>query len=51
MIDKYDEMVASERDCETEDCYEDRLFKDNLKKKQEALCWKMKNKRYYTDYP
>jgi hypothetical protein len=53
MTDKYDDLMESERDYESEDYYWHQLERDNLetREKQEQLCWKMKNMRYFTDYP
>jgi hypothetical protein len=52
-MDKYDMLVESEINHYDEDyAYElDRKAGVETKAKQERLCWNMKNKRYFTDYP
>ena len=52
-MNKYDELVESERDYESEDYAWQQLERENLetREKQEKLCWDMKRKRYYTDFP
>jgi len=52
-MDKYDEMIESERDYESEDYYYEQLRSDNLetKDKQEKMCWDIRSGRYYSEYP
>jgi hypothetical protein len=52
-VDKYDQLIESERDYEAEDYYHQQEVNAGVetKEKQEALCWEMRNKRYFTEYP
>ena len=52
-MDKYDEMIESERDYEAEDYYFEQLARLDLEtqEKQEKMCWDMKRQRYFTEYP
>jgi hypothetical protein len=52
-MDRYDEMIESERDYEAEDYFFEQDLRNGVetKEKQIALCWDMKRGRYFSEYP
>jgi hypothetical protein len=49
--DKYDRLVESEIDFRDEGYFYSIDPYYNDKEAQERLCWEMKKKRYFTEYP
>ena len=48
-MDKYDQLIESERDYEEEDYFYEQSVRDGVetKEKQERLCWKLRKARNF----